>query len=339
MHAVVTRGDGTVNLIETPRPSIEHPEDAIVKVAAAAICGTDLHFVRHPFLPPTAPLGHEFLGTVVELGGSVRHLTPGERVLSKMFVACGRCRACRTGNQPRCPEYQLFGGGVLAGGQAEYVRVPRADFTLSSIGDEMSDSDALVLTDILPTAWEALERVSFQSGSTLAVVGGGPVGLLIAQLAKARGAAEVFVVDLDEKRLARAGEVGAVPIDGRGEAAERILELTGGLGTDAAVDAVGSMPAVATAMASVARGGTVGLVGVLLHGDLPLTAGNLWGRQVTVVPVTGNPYTANDALGAMIASGQISPGDVVDHEAPLEEAEQAYAAFMSRQVVKAILRP
>jgi alcohol dehydrogenase len=338
MQAVITHGDGTVKLIDAPVPTIQHQDDVIVTVTGAAICGTDLHFVKAPFIPATTTLGHEFVGIVQDVGEGVSHVSPGDRVLSKMFVACGRCKACRTANQPRCTEYQLFGGGALHGGQAELVRVPRADSTLTVIGDEIRDADALVMTDILPTAWEALERVSLAAGATLTVVGGGPVGLLTAQLALARGAAQVYVVDLDNKRLARAADIGAVPVDGRTEAAERILELTGGLGTDAAIDAVGSAPALSTAMACVAFGGTVGLVGVLL-GEFPLSAGNIFGRQIDIVPVTGNPYVSNDQLGSMIASHRIAPGDVFDHEAPLADAEQAYEQFMARGFVKAILRP
>jgi alcohol dehydrogenase len=339
MKAVITVGDGTVRLVDVPQPTLELPDDAIVQVTAAAICGTDLHFVKDPVVPATTTLGHEFIGIVREVGDGVRHLAPGDRVLSKMFVACGRCKACRTANQPRCSEYQLFGGGALSGGQAEFVRVPRADFTLSPIGDEVRDADALAMTDILPTAWEALERVSMSGGDTLTIVGGGPVGLLTAQLALARGASQVYVVDLDDKRLARVAGIGAVPIDGRNGAAQRILELTGGIGTNAAIDAAGSAPALATALGSVALGGAVGLVGVLLGGPIPIDAVSIFRRQVDVVPITGNPYASNDALSAMIVSQRIAPGDVFDHEAPLAKAEETYASFIARDFVKAILRP
>jgi 2-desacetyl-2-hydroxyethyl bacteriochlorophyllide A dehydrogenase len=339
MLAVVTQGNGAVEVTDAPKPTVVEPDDVIVKVTAAAVCGTDLHFVRHPFLPPALTLGHEFIGTVVETGTQVHHVTEGQRVLSKMFVACGRCKPCRTANQPRCAEYRLFGGGILDGGQAEYVRVPRADFTLSELDASVSDQDALVLTDILPTAWEALVKTGFQSGATVGVVGSGPVGLLIAQLALARGAAAVYLVDLDQRRLKQAEKLGAVPVPGGEGAAERVLELTGGNGVDVAIDAVGAIPAISTALACVALGGTVGLVGVLLDGDLPVTAQNLFGRQVTIVPVTGNPYAANDNLTTMITAGRIQPGIVIDHEAPLSAAAETYRSFMARDFVKTILRP
>ncbi|MEV4859770.1 alcohol dehydrogenase catalytic domain-containing protein [Streptomyces ossamyceticus] len=116
MLAVVTQGNGTVEVTDAPKPTVVEPDDVIVKVTAAAVCGTDLHFVRHPFLPPTLTLGHEFIGTVVETGPQVHQVSEGQRVLSKMFVACGRCKPCRTANQPRCAEYRLFGGGILDGG-------------------------------------------------------------------------------------------------------------------------------------------------------------------------------------------------------------------------------
>jgi 2-desacetyl-2-hydroxyethyl bacteriochlorophyllide A dehydrogenase len=339
MLAVTTSGNGSVEVREMPRPTIQDPGDAVLKVTAAAICGTDVHFVKQPFLPPDMTLGHEFIGTVVETAPDVHHVSVGDRVLSKMFVACGRCHACRTARQNRCERYQLFGGGVLHGGQAEYVRVPHADLTLTSLDDSVSDYDALVLTDILPTAWDALDRPGFQSGQTVAVVGGGPVGLLIAQLALARGAGKVYVLDLDDRRLKRAESLGAIPVQGGEGASRRLLELTGGRGVDLALDAVGAVPALETAMGSVAFGGSVGLVGVLLAGNLPFTAQNLFLRQVTVVPITGNPYVANDYLSALISSKRIAPGQVIDHEASLTDAVETYQGFIARDIVKAVLRP
>jgi alcohol dehydrogenase len=339
MLAVTTRGDGSVELTDVPRPTIEASDDVIVRVTAAAICGTDLHFVRRPLLPPGATLGHEFLGVVDEVGPEVEHFSVGQRVLSKMFVSCGRCRACRTGNQPRCPGYQLFGGGVLGGGQAGYVRVPRADRTLSLLEESVSDAEALTLTDILPTAWEALERARFTSGETLSIIGSGPVGLLVAQVALARGAAQVYVVDFDETRLARAGDLGATPVMGGASAVEDVLRATGGRGVDIAVDAVGSVAAIETAQQVVAAGGSLALVGVVAQGDLGLKAEQIWTRHIDVLPVTGNPYTSNDLLEAMIRAGRIDPGSVIDHEAPLSAAVETYAAFADRQFTKAILRP
>src|SRR5689334_18507764 len=148
MLAVTTNGDGSVQLSDVERPELTDPHDALVRVNAAAICGTDLHFVRQPLLPPGSTLGHEFVGMVEEVGSAVRHIAPRQRVLSKMFVACGVCRACRPGRPPQCVEYQLFGGGQLGGGQAGYIRVPRADTTLTVLDGGTSDESALTLTDI-----------------------------------------------------------------------------------------------------------------------------------------------------------------------------------------------
>lgn len=339
MLAVITHGDGSVRLEDVPRPTLVEPDDVVVKVTAAAVCGTDLHFVRHPMLPPGSALGHEFVGVVEEVGPSVRDFVEGQRVLSKMFVACGRCRACRSARQPQCERYQLFGGGELGGGQAEYVRVPRADTTLTSLADDTSDAAALTLTDILPTAWESLRRTSLSGGDTVAVVGSGPVGLLITQLSLAMGAAAVYVVDLDSTRLERAARLGAIPVLGGPDAAEEIVRVNRGQGVDIAFDAVGSAAAVGTAERALATGGSLGLVGVIAQGDLGLHAEQTWVRQLSILPVTGNPYVSSDPLATLIGAGRIDPGVVVDHEASLSAAVETYAAFGAREFVKPMLRP
>jgi alcohol dehydrogenase len=338
MLAVTTHGDGSVQLSDVERPELRDPHDALVRVTAAAICGTDLHFVNHPLLPPGSTLGHEFVGVVEEVGSVVRGIAPGQRALSKMFVACGRCRACLAGRQPQCVEYQLFGGGQLGGGQAEYVRVPRADTTLTVVDEDTSDASALTLTDILPTAWEALRRTGFRAGDTVAVIGSGPVGLLITQLALATGAADVYAVDFDDSRLERAARMGAVPVPGGPDAADEIARLNGRR-VDIAFDAVGSPSAVGTAERALASGGSLGLVGVMVQGDLGLSAEHTWARHLTVFPVTGNPYVAIDPLVSLIDAGRIDPGCVVDHGAPLSAAVETYAAFQARQFTKAVLRP
>jgi alcohol dehydrogenase len=339
MLAVTTHGDGAVQLVDVERPEIIDPHDVLLKITAAAICGTDLHFVRHPMLPPGSILGHEFVGVIEEVGDGVRGFSLGQRVLSKMFVACGVCPACLAGRQPQCVEYQLFGGGQLDGGQAEYVRVPRADTTLSPVDADMSDASALVLTDILPTAYEALRKTEFKAGDTVAVIGSGPVGLLIGQLSLAAGAAAVYTVDVDSTRLERAGQLGATPVPGGPDAAEEIVRLNGGQRVDIAFDAVGSPAAVRTAERAVATGGRLGLVGVIAQGDLGLTAEETWVRSLTIVPITGNPYVSIDPLRALIRSGRIDPGIVIDHEANLSDAIDTYAEFQARKITKAILRP
>ncbi|MGW0624744.1 alcohol dehydrogenase catalytic domain-containing protein, partial [Streptomyces sp. NPDC002765] len=247
MKAVVTKGDGSVEIADVAQPTLVEPDDVIVKVAAAAVCGTDLHFIGMPILSPTTPLGHEFIGEVVEVGSAVHGFALGQRVKSRMFVCCGHCVACLTGQQTKCPEYLLFGGpgpggGVLAGGQAEYVRIPHADRTLTSIVDGLSDVNALLLTDTLPTAWDAVTQTGSPAGKTFAVVGAGPVGQQVIACAYALGASAVYAVDLDDRRLAKAESLGAIPVSATGPAGEQIWNLAG-RGVDVAIDAVGSQAA------------------------------------------------------------------------------------------------
>jgi alcohol dehydrogenase len=340
MRGVTTRGDGAVELRDDlPKPELLDSADAILRVTAAAICGSDLHFIKTPAIAPSGPLGHEFIGIVESIGDGVRGLAIGDRVMSNMFVACGLCPECRRGHQTRCPEYKLFGSEPLAGGQAEFVRIPHADLVLTRLDDAVSEEDALVLTDILPTAWAAVENPGVGAGSSLAIVGAGPVGQLIAELALARGASSVFSVDFNEQRLSRAEALGAIPIRGGENAARAIIDANDGRGVDVAIDAVGSVNAAATAFESLRVGGCLGLVGIITEGLLPLEAIKVLAKQAVVMQIVGNPYTDNEVLIAMIRARRLSPGRVIERSYPLADALEAYRAFESREVVKAILRP
>lgn len=344
MKAVVTSGDGSVSIADVEKPRIIEPTDVILKVTASAICGTDLHFIRTPILGPTIPLGHEFMGVIDEVGPGVHTFTVGQRVKSRMFVACGNCIACLTANQQQCPEYALFGGpkgdgsAPLPGGQAEYVRIPHADRTLTSVADWLSDANALLLTDTLPTAWESVVGTGQPAGKSFAVVGAGPVGQQIITIAYALGAATVYAVDLNEKRLESAAGLGAIPVPAQGDAGAEIVRLNG-KGVDVAIDAVGSQAAINTAMAAVGPGGSVALVGALLGGNLTFAVTDLVRKRVNIYPILGNPYATEHLITAMLESGKLNFDGLIDREVPLDDAVSAYEAFGTRTVNKVILRP
>ena len=343
MKAVVTKGDGTVEIADLPEPAIQEPSDVILKVTAAAICATDLHFTRVPFLSPTTPLGHEFIGEVHEVGPSVKGLFKGQRVKSRMFVSCGRCVPCLTGQQARCPEYLLFGGpgpggGQLAGGQAELVRIPSADRTLTPIGEGMSDASALLLTDTLPTAWDAVTRSGPPAGKTYSVIGTGPVGQQAIAVALALGASAVYAVDLDDQRLAKAEALGAIPVAGGDSAGRQIFE-SAGRGVDVAIEAVGAQAAIKTAMETVTVGGHVSIVGAILAGQVTFDVQDLIHKSVRVSPIMGNPYANEHLVTPLLASGRLSLSAVIDASVPLEDGVSAYERFAAREVNKIVLVP
>lgn len=343
VRAVVTDGDGTVNVVDVPAPEILEPGDVILHVTAAAICGTDVHFIKAPILGPDVPLGHEFLGIVHEVGPGVKHFAVGDRAKSRMFVSCGNCASCLSGGQIRCPEYALFGGpspsgAPLPGGQADFVRIPYADRTLTPIPEGVDDGVALLLTDTLPTAWEAVMRAGEPAGKSFTVVGAGPVGQQVIAVAYALGASIVYAVDLDDRRLDAAAALGAVPVSGNGDPGARILELTK-TGTDVAVDAVGSQGAIDTAMKAVTPGGVVALVGAMLSGVVTFNVEYLSHKGVDILPVMGNPYVSERNITPLLENGRLNLAGLVDLELPLEAAAEGYEAFASRRVNKVVLRP
>jgi threonine dehydrogenase-like Zn-dependent dehydrogenase len=262
MKAVCWYGIHDVRVVDAPDPQILNPRDAIVRVTATAICGSDLHLYDGyiPTMKPGDILGHEFMGEVVEVGPGVDNLAPGDRVVVPFPIGCGNCYFCKRGLWSLCDNSnpnawmaeQLWGYspsgiygyshlvGGYAGGQAEYVRVPFADVGPIKVPDRLSDEQVLFLSDILPTGWMAAEHCDIQPGDTIAVWGCGPVGLLAIRSAFVQGAARVIAIDQVQERLQLARAAGAETIDfSTADAAETLKELTGGRGPDACIDAVG----------------------------------------------------------------------------------------------------
>ncbi|MBX6368613.1 MAG: glutathione-dependent formaldehyde dehydrogenase [Rhodospirillales bacterium] len=255
MKAVVFHGIGDIRLEDVPEPRIEQPTDAIVRLTASAICGTDLHMVRGtlPGMKPGTILGHEGVGVVEKLGGHVRNLEVGDRVIIPSTIACGNCSYCRAGYYAQCDEANpngpaagtaFFGGpqttGSFNGLQAEKARVPFAHIGLVKLPDEISDDEAILISDIFPTGWFGAELAEIEPGDTVAVWGCGPVGQFAIASAKLMNAGRILAIDTHEDRLAMARAQGAEVIDFEAEdPVELIRSLTGGIGVDRAIDAVG----------------------------------------------------------------------------------------------------
>src|SRR6201994_4818864 len=251
MRAVVYRGPFEVSVDNVDDPRIEHPNDVIVKITSTAICGSDLHMYEgRTAAEPGIVFGHENLGTVSEVGPGVVGLKQGDRVVMPFNVACGFCKNCQAGNTAFCltvnpgfagGAYGYVAMGPYKGGQAEDLRGPFADFNCLKLppGNE-HEADFVLLADIFPTGYHGCELAEVSPGESVAVYGAGPVGLMAAYSALIRGASKVFVVDRVPERLAKAGQIGAVPVDfSRGDPVQQIKDQTAGEGTDKGVDAVG----------------------------------------------------------------------------------------------------
>lgn len=343
MLAVTSQGPQLISVEDVAKPSLEAETDAIVRVTTSALCGTDMHIYhgKVPDVPQGWIVGHEFCGVVEDIGSAITEFRPGDRVVSAMYVACGRCPACVAGDHRRCPRFQMFGMGTawgnLPGGQAEYVRVPLADMTLRAIPKDLSDESTIFTGDILATAFTALRQSGIVEGDTVAIVGAGPVGELIAMCAPIFGAGQVFVIDIVPERLEAAARFGAITIDSREQDPRKLIkEATGGLMCDAVFEAAGNEPAMKTAFSLPRANGAVVLVGILVNEHFPLTAGELWLRNTKVIPVLGAPYSHRDELLRLIASGKLDAAQIITDRIPLSGAAEAYAAFDRKELQKAV---
>ena len=305
MKAVVLRGPGDVRLEEVPDPVLQVETDAIVRVAAAAICGADL-FPLHGLTPGFelgTILGHEFAGIVVEVGTAVTSVRPGQRVVNMSLVADGTCAACRAGRVTQCSGRSLFGySGVyprLDGAQADLVRVPYADTVLSPLPDSVSDEAAVFLADNLPTAYDAVVRGEVKRGDLVCVVGLGAVGLMAVMVAREVGAT-VFATDGVEQRRDLAASLGARVFETR-EAGDAVARASNGLGADVVVEAAGT-PGALDAALRLARGrGVISVVGAHFEPDYPLNNGLMFERELTLRFSIGDSLAHREGLISMIS--------------------------------------
>ena len=331
MKALTYHGPGRRSWEDVAMPELRDPEDAIVRVDAVTICGTDLHILRGdvPEVEPGRVLGHEAVGTIEQVGAAVRTFRPGDRVLISCISGCGRCRYCRTRSYGQC---RNGGGWVLGhlidGVQAEYVRTPYAETSLYRLPDNVTDEAALLLADIMPTSYEVGTlngRVS--PGDSVVIVGAGPIGLAAITTAKLLSPTQIIAVDLAKPRLEAALAFGAdVAVNNGGDdAVARVLELTGGLGADVVMEAVG-IPATFELCCDLVRpGGHVANIGV--HGrPVTLHLESLWIKNVTITTGLVDAYSTGMLL-RLIEEGRLDPRPFATHRFALQEILEAYQVF------------
>jgi threonine dehydrogenase-like Zn-dependent dehydrogenase len=342
MRAVRLIGPETIEVAEVADPALEHDSDAIVRVTHTAICGADL-LPYHGYTPGFelgTILGHEFVGLVEDAGDAVGALKPGQRVVNTSMTSDGTCAHCRAGRPTQCDSRALFGySGVyprLDGGQAELVRVPRADRCLWPVPDDVSNEDAVFVADILPTGFLAVQRAAVGSGDVVVVAGCGPVGLM-AVLCSAGTARRVIAIDAVAARRAVAESLGAQAVD-PAAAAEAVAAATAGLGADAVIEASGSPAALAAAFGLVRPQGVVAVVGAHFEPDFPLNNAVMFEKEITLSFAIGNPGRDRERLLAMIQAGVLTPSAVISDSVALEDAAEAYRAFDAREATKVVLR-
>ena len=324
---------------EVDRPEIIEPTDAIIELAAACICGSDLWPYRGYDKAENRAMGHEYAGTVVEVGSAVTTVKPGDFVVGSFCISDNTCEICDSGYQSRC-----VNGGFVNGTQAEFARIPQADGTLVVVpGGCPEDPDVLAsllaTSDVLGTGWFGAVAAEAGPGKTVAVVGDGAVGLLAILAAKELGAERVIAMSRNPRRQALAKEFGATDIvEERGEeGVSRVKDLTNGLGAHSVVEAVGTQQSMEQAIGACRPGGHVGFVGVS-HG-VSLPGGLLFGTEVHL---HGGPAPVRRFLPDLIdrvLAGKINPGRVFDQRIPLDEAPEGYRAMDERRAIKVLLEP
>jgi alcohol dehydrogenase len=344
MKTAIFNGKGNITVDERPKPALNEPTDAIVRVVLACVCGSDLWFYRGISDLPHGSVGHEFIGVVDEIGDDVHDLTVGDFVISPFSWSDGTCRNCEAGFHTACIHGGFFGqGGEGDGGQAEFVRVPQADGTLVKVeGSNFSDdtlASLLALSDVMATGYHAAISAGVKAGDTVAVVGDGAVGLSGVLSAKMLGAERIIVLgSKTASRHALAREWGATEIiTDRGEGAVKALHhLTDGYGADAVLECVGTKESTDTAFAIARAGAIVGRVGV--PHDAQVDAEGTFYRNVGM---RGGPAPARhyqpELLKAVLA-GDINPGKVFDLTTDLDHIAEAYAAMDERRAIKALVK-
>jgi alcohol dehydrogenase len=345
MKAIVYEGPGKKSWTDVPDPKIQNPTDALVKVDTTTICGTDLHILKGdvPAVAYGRILGHEGVGTITEVGSSVTSLKAGDRVIISCIKSCGHCENCKSGLYSHCLGDEgasgigwVF-GHLIDGTQAEYVRVPYAENSLHRLPDGVSDEQAVMLSDILPTGFEiGVQYGRVKPGDTVAVIGAGPVGLAAIATAGLYGAATVIAVDVDPNRLERATEFGATNtvLSGSPDWKEQVLALTDGQGVDVAIEAVG-IPGTFTMCLDIVRpGGNIANVGV--HGKpVDLHLESLWIRNIAITMGLVNT-NSTPMLLKLVAQQKIPADSFATHHFTFDQFVEAYDTFARAAETKAL---
>lgn len=395
MRAVVWQGKEKVGVEQVQDPYVKEPTDAVVRITSTAICGSDLHLytVLGAFMAAGDVIGHEAMGIVEEVGAQVHHIQPGDRVVVPFQIACGDCWMCTHGLQTQCETTQvraqgtgaaLFGYsalyGQVPGGQAEYLRVPQAQYGPIKVPDDGAEDERyLYLSDVLPTAWQAVEYANIPEGGSVLVLGLGPIGQMASRIALQSGAGTVLGADMVAERLEMAQRHGVQTLDMRGteDLAAAVRDLTGGRGPDSVIDAVGMeahgspvasavqsvagllpdavagplmqkagldrLAALYTAIDSVRRGGTISLSGVYGGAADPMPMMAMFDKQLTVTMGQANVRRWVDHLIPLVTDSSDPLGvlDLRTHRLPLEQAPEAYDMFQKKRdgCIKVVLDP
>jgi threonine dehydrogenase-like Zn-dependent dehydrogenase len=394
MRALTWHGNHDVRVDTVADPSIEHPTDAIIRVTSSGICGSDLHLyeVLGAFIDPGDILGHEPMGIVEEVGAEVKHIAPGDRVVVPFNVSCGHCYTCEKGLQSQCETTQVheYGTGAallgytklygqVPGGQAEFLRVPQAHYGPIKVPEGPPDDRFVYLSDVLPTAWQAVEYANIPEGETVLVLGLGPIGEMSSRIARHRGAGRVIGVDLVPERLARASAHGVevLNLEDHDDLPEVIRELTDGRGPLSVIDAVGMeahgapigrlahklagmlpdalarpviqaagidrLSALHMAIELVQRGGTISLSGVYGGAISPMPLIQMFDKQITMQMGQANvKHWIEDILPLLTGDDDpLGVDDFATHHLPLEQAPHAYEIFQKKEdnAFKILLKP
>jgi threonine dehydrogenase-like Zn-dependent dehydrogenase len=378
MKAVVYHGPRDVRVDQVPDPRIEKPTDAIVRITSTNICGSDLHMYEgRTDFEPGSVFGHENLGEVVEVGDAVEKVKVGDMVSAPFNVSCGHCRNCEhgltnyclTANEPGIAgaAYGFADMGPWQGGQAEYLRVPWADFDCLRLPEDARDrqNDYVMLSDIFPTGWHSTEMAELYPGDTVVIYGAGPVGLMAGLSATLKSASRVWIVDRHPDRLRLAEEIGAIPVDdSKVDPVQFVMDQTNGMGADCGCECVGyqahdpqgnedNSSTLDKLVKSVKFTGRIGTVGVYVpqdpkgpndlakRGEVPLDFGLHWfkGQAMGTGQCPVKRYNRN--LRSLIHEKKCTPSWIVSHELPLERAPEAYKAFDARENgwTKVVLKP
>jgi 2-desacetyl-2-hydroxyethyl bacteriochlorophyllide A dehydrogenase len=344
MRAVTFQAPGEVLVEDVPEPQILDARDAIVRIEASGICGSDLHIYHGRVqIEPGFTIGHEYVGTVIASGEEVRELSVGDRVLGCFQTACGHCYFCRRGWFHKCDSSRTFGHGAalgsLQGTQAEQALVPNAELVLRRVPEGMSDDVALFAGDVMGTGYHAVVDSGLRPGEVAAVLGLGPVGLCAVQAARAVGASQVIAVDSVAERLQMAESFGATAVHlSEGDPRGAAREATGGRGVDVCIDAVGDPRALELALRLTRKCGTVQTIGVYAE-RCEVHMGLLWIKALRLCSGHANVIGHVDSVLAMMSSGQLDPAPLVTNHMPLEEAPEAYRLYDRREALKIVLRP
>jgi threonine dehydrogenase-like Zn-dependent dehydrogenase len=394
MKAVTWHGNHDVRVDTVPDPSIEHPTDAIIRVTSSGLCGSDLHLyeVLGPYIDPGDVLGHEPMGIVEEVGAEVQHIAPGDRVVIPFNISCGHCYMCDTGLMSQCETTQnheygtgasFFGYtklyGQVPGGQAEFLRVPQAQFGPIKVPEGPSDDRFVFLSDVLPTAWQGVRYADVGPGDSLLVLGLGPIGEMATRIAQHLGVEHVMAIDLVPERLerARAHGVQAIDLNDHDDVAAVVREQTGGRGPDAVLEAVGMeahgapvgklahrlagllpdaaaqkvfetagidrMSALSSAFELVRRGGTVSISGVYGGAASPMNLMQMFDKQIQIRMGQANVKRWIDDLMPLVTRDDDPLGteSFATHHVPLDQAPEAYEKFQKKEdgTFKVLFKP